>query len=76
MPSFGEAIRAGSAHIMCSYNDVNGTHACENSYTLNHLLKDELNFQGSVISDWGGQWNNDASGLNGMDVGMPGLVKF
>lgn len=32
----------------------NGTHACANSETLNGLLKTELNFQGMVLSDYGG----------------------
>ena len=32
----------------------NGTHACANSETLNGLLKTELNFQGMVVSDYGG----------------------
>lgn len=31
---------------MCSYNRINGTFACENTQILNHLLKNELSFQG------------------------------
>jgi beta-glucosidase-like glycosyl hydrolase len=38
---------------MCSYNRINGTYACENSKSLNGLLKEELGFQGYVMSDWG-----------------------
>ncbi|KAK7458788.1 hypothetical protein VKT23_009793 [Stygiomarasmius scandens] len=70
--SFAESVRAGTAHIMCSYNEINQTQACHNAYTQNHLLKRELNFQGSVMSDWGGQHDNVAAALGGMDMSMPG----
>ncbi|TIA92158.1 hypothetical protein E3P99_00759 [Wallemia hederae] len=51
---FAQAIRGGSAHVMCSYNKINGTNACGNAQALNGLLKGEINHQGAVISDWGG----------------------
>ncbi|EPQ26186.1 uncharacterized protein PFL1_06122 [Pseudozyma flocculosa PF-1] len=72
MWSFAEAVRAGTATIMCSYNEVNQTHACEDDYSLNTLLKKELGFNGAVISDWGGTWSNKGSALGGLDVTMPG----
>jgi beta-glucosidase len=31
---------------MCSYNRINNSFGSENSYTLNYLLKNELDFQG------------------------------
>ncbi len=46
-------MRAGVSAVMCSYNRINGTYACENSKSLNGLLKEELGFQGYVMSDWG-----------------------
>jgi beta-glucosidase-like glycosyl hydrolase len=46
-------VRAGVSAVMCSYNRINGTYACENSKSLNGLLKEELGFQGYVMSDWG-----------------------
>ncbi|GAB1520969.1 hypothetical protein RhiTH_004058 [Rhizoctonia solani] len=70
--SFAEAVRAGSGSIMCAYNRVNGSHSCEDDYTLNKILKGELNFQGYVMSDWFAQWNNADSALGGMDMSMPG----
>ena len=42
---FADAIRAGVGSVMCSYNRINATYACENGYT-NYLLKHELEFQG------------------------------
>lgn len=50
---FANAARAKSASFMCSYNRLNGSYACENSKVLNGLLKEELGFQGYVVSDWG-----------------------
>ncbi|KAJ7281921.1 putative beta-glucosidase [Mycena rebaudengoi] len=73
---FAEAVRAGSGTIMCSYNQINQTTSCANDHTLNHLLKKELGFQGSVISDWGGTWDSAASAVGGLDVSMPGKAYF
>ena len=36
-----------------SYNRINGSYGCANSKTLNGVLKEELGFQGYVMSDWG-----------------------
>lgn len=49
---FANAVRAGTASIMCSYQRLNGSYGCQNSKTLNGLLKTELGFQGYVVSDW------------------------
>ncbi|QRV89391.1 glycoside hydrolase family 3 protein [Ceratobasidium sp. AG-Ba] len=70
--SFVEAVRAGTGSIMCAYNRINGSHACEDSVTLNNVLKGELNFQGHVMSDWFGHWTDDGAALGGMDLTMPG----
>jgi len=51
---------------------VNGSQACQNSYLLNGLLKDELGFQGFVMSDWLAQNSGVASALAGLDMAMPG----
>jgi beta-glucosidase len=49
---FAEAVRAGVGSVMISYNDVNGSAASQNSKLINGVLKDELGFQGFVVSDW------------------------
>jgi hypothetical protein len=43
---FLRMVMAGAASVMCSYNLVNGTYACENDGTLNTLLKQEIGFRG------------------------------
>ncbi|KAH8923646.1 glycoside hydrolase family 3 protein [Atractiella rhizophila] len=74
MWGFAEAIRAGTDYVMCSYNEVNNTHSCSNSYSLNGLLKTELNFQGAIMSDWGAVWSDENAQfvLGGCDIVMPG----
>jgi beta-glucosidase-like glycosyl hydrolase len=43
---FADAVKAGVGAVMCSYNQVNNSYASQNAYTLNYLLKNELDFQG------------------------------
>ncbi|GAA5917833.1 hypothetical protein JCM6882_000835 [Rhodosporidiobolus microsporus] len=71
---FSEAVREGSASIMCSYNLYHGTSACENDFLLNELLKEELNFLGTVCSDWGAAFNTVPAALNGTDITMPSTL--
>ena len=73
---FADAVRAGVGSVMCSYNQVNNSYACQNSKMLNGLLKDELNFQGFVMSDWSGQLTGVASAAAGLDMTMPGDTAF
>lgn len=69
---FAESIRAGVASVMCSYQMVNNSYACQNSLLLNGVLKDEMGFQGYVQSDWLAQRSGVASALAGLDMSMPG----
>ncbi|CAL5867397.1 uncharacterized protein PFLUO_LOCUS1616 [Penicillium psychrofluorescens] len=71
---FVDAIRAGVGSVMCSYNQINNSYACSNSYTLNKLLKGELGFQGFVMSDWGAHHSGVGDALAGLDMSMPGDV--
>ncbi|KAG7100012.1 hypothetical protein E1B28_001799 [Marasmius oreades] len=69
---FLRSVMAGTASIMCSYNQINGTYACENNATLSRMLKEEFGFQGFVTSDWGATHSTVASTLSGLDMDMPG----
>ncbi|RXG41059.1 hypothetical protein VDGE_30739 [Verticillium dahliae] len=42
---FYDAVKAGTANIMCSYNRLNNSYVCKNSKSQNGLLKEELGFQ-------------------------------
>ncbi|KAF7897295.1 hypothetical protein EAF00_005523 [Botryotinia globosa] len=69
---FAEGIKAGVGAVMTSYNDVNGSAASQNSYLINNLIKDELGFQGLVMTDWLSQIGGVSSALAGLDMAMPG----
>ncbi|ORZ00071.1 glycoside hydrolase superfamily [Absidia repens] len=69
---FEEAINAGVGSIMCSYNKVNGTHACENKYILQDIIKGRLSFKGFITSDWRATHSTVDSANHGLDVNMPG----
>ncbi|KAI1824970.1 glycoside hydrolase superfamily [Xylaria intraflava] len=69
---FGDAVKAGVASIMCSYNMVNNSYSCGNSKLLNGLLRDEMGFQGFVMSDWLAQRGGVSTALAGLDMTMPG----
>ena len=73
---FADAVRAGVASVMCSYNQINNSYGCQNSHMLNYLLKAELGFQGFVMSDWSAQHSGVSSALAGLDMTMPGDTIF
>ncbi len=48
------ALRAGALSVMASYNSWNGEKCHGHRWLLTDLLKDELGFEGLVVSDWNG----------------------
>jgi beta-glucosidase len=58
--------------VMASYNRINGVFACENSWLLKDVLRNQWGFKGFVVSDWGGVNNLAASIKAGMNLEMPG----
>lgn len=73
---FADAVRAGVGSIMCSYQQVNNSYGCQNSKLLNGLLKDEMGFQGFIMSDWQAQHAGAATAVAGLDMSMPGDTTF
>lgn len=45
---FADSVKAGVASVMCAYQRLNGSYACQNSKAQNGILKTELGFQGYV----------------------------
>lgn len=68
---FADAVRAGTGAVMCSYQRLNNSYGCQNSKTINGLLKGELGFQGFVVSDWFAQHAGVAAARSGLDMEMP-----
>lgn len=70
---FADAVKAGVATIMCSYNRINGAYSCGNPDTLQTLLKREIGFKGFVTSDWGA--THATTFVNdGLDLEMSGYT--
>ena len=79
LPAFKAAVEEGKVwSIMGSYNQFRGQHCCHNSKLLNDILKKDWNFDGAVITDWGGAHDTKQAALNGLDIemgtGTDGLV--
>jgi beta-glucosidase len=67
---------SGAGAVMCSYNKINGTYGCENSYTLTDVLKKDFAFKGFVVSDWGATQSTAKAANAGLDIEMPGNDSF
>ncbi|CAA7264064.1 unnamed protein product [Cyclocybe aegerita] len=72
---FLKSVMAGVGSVMCSYNGLNGTFACENDKVLNDILKREYGFQSFITSDWMAQHASMAANA-GLDMTMPGDITF
>ncbi|MBC8985862.1 glycoside hydrolase family 3 C-terminal domain-containing protein [Pedobacter sp. N36a] len=53
LPPFKAAIDAGAKTIMINSGIINGVPVHANYHILTELLKEELNFKGLVVTDWG-----------------------
>lgn len=53
LPAFRAAIEAGCSTVMNSFAAVNGIPCVANGELMRGVLKDDLGFEGFVISDWG-----------------------
>ena len=71
LPAFrAAAVEGGAWSFMGSYNKYRGEYACNNRTLLRDILKDEWQWDGVVVSDWGGCHDTYKSAVNGLDVEM------
>lgn len=71
LPAFKAAVQDGNAWaIMGAYNKYKEQHCCHNQYLLNDILKKDWNFDGVVITDWGGAHDTYAAAYNRLDIEM------
>jgi len=52
LPTFATAIQGGAHTVMVNSGDIDGVPAHANHHILTDILRDELGFQGFVVSDW------------------------
>jgi len=76
LPHFEAAIRqAHAGTVMCSYNKVNGSYACENDHLIHQILEKEWGFGGMVLADYGAAHDAGPSLRGGLDFEpWPGMA--
>jgi beta-glucosidase len=52
LPPYQAAIEAGAMSVMASFSSWKGTKMHAQKYLLTDVLKEELGFQGFIVSDW------------------------
>ena len=69
LPAFRAAVVEGKAWgVMGAYNLYKNQHNCHNEELLMKILKGDWNFDGVVVSDWGGCHDTDQAVKNGLDM--------
>lgn len=71
LEAFRKVVKGSNIrNVMTSYNWINGTAASANSWLINDILRGEWGFDGFVVSDWGGVYDNPAALKAGNDLVM------
>ena len=74
LPPYKTAVAAGVKTIMVSYNSIRGEKCHGSKYLLTDILKDELGFDGFIVSDWAaideipGDYKSDV--INSINAGI------
>ena len=71
LTNFEIAIKEGKPHcVMTSYNRLNGVYTNENAH-LYDILRNEWQYDGMVVTDWGGSNSYTEGVRTGMNLEMP-----
>lgn len=52
LPPFAEALKAGASTVMTAYGSISGVPMTAHRRLLREVLKEELGFEGFVVTDW------------------------
>ena len=72
---FEMGVKAGSLSVMSAYNQLNNIYCSSHGDILNKILKEEWNFPGYVVSDWGAAQDTIGNANGGLDCEMPGPAR-
>jgi beta-glucosidase len=76
LPAFNSAVTKGNAaSVMCSYSYINGDPSCGNSNLETTILRDQWDYPGFVMSDYGAVHGTD-NALDGTDQEQPENTYF
>lgn len=71
LPAFHDALTKGGAYtVMGAYNQIRGEHCCQSEYLLENILREEWEYDGVVISDWGAVHNTELAARSQLDIEM------
>ena len=75
-PWYHAVHRGKVSSIMSSYNWLNGEKVSQSSTALNGLLRNDIGFEGLLMSDWGAVTDPAAALVSGLDLIMPIVRSF
>ncbi|MEO6732111.1 MAG: glycoside hydrolase family 3 N-terminal domain-containing protein [Ferruginibacter sp.] len=52
LPQFTEAVKAGASTVMINSSEINGVPVHASKYLLTDVLRNELGFEGLIVTDW------------------------
>ena len=71
LPAFKAAVKKGEVwSIMGAYNKLRNQYTTHHQVLINKILKNDWQFKGVVISDWGSAHNTLEAATNGLDIEM------
>lgn len=71
LPAFrAAAVEGGAWSFMSSYNKFRGEYVSNNKMLLRDILKDEWDWDGVVVTDWGACHETYGSAMAGLDIEM------
>ncbi len=70
-PAFRATVQDGNTlGMMASYNRYMGEYACHSKELLDDILREEWNFNGITVSDWGGVHDTEKAANCSLDIEM------
>lgn len=71
LPAFHECLTRGKClSVMGAYNKLYGEHCCQSRYLLHDILRQEWDYDGVVVSDWGAVHDTMLAALSELDIEM------
>lgn len=77
LKAFYAAITKGRSYCMMgAYNKLNGEFCCSSKQLLNKLVREDWNYDGTIISDWGGVHDTIDAAESALDIEMDVHYEF